>query len=72
MVNSPFDMYGMRQQPDSRGACVRIDMAVIAQNIRSIKAALGRDVRMMAVVKANAYGHGLLACGSENCGTLRR
>ena len=70
MVNSPFDMYGMRQQPDSRGACVRIDMAVIAQNIRSIKAALGRDVRMMAVVKANAYGHGLLAVAktAARCG----
>lgn len=70
MINSPFDMNKMRRQPDSRGACVRIDMSVIAENIQKIKAALGQNVRMMAVVKADAYGHGMQAVAqtASRCG----
>lgn len=45
--------------PDSRGTCVRIDLSAIAHNVQTLKKAMG-GVRMMAVVKANAYGHGLL------------
>ncbi|MFW6283979.1 MAG: alanine racemase [Desulfosalsimonas sp.] len=35
-----------------------IDLAAIAQNIRNLKAGLAGNVGLMAVVKANAYGHG--------------
>lgn len=42
---------------DSRGTCVRISLDAIALNTQKLKAAVG-GVRLMAVVKANAYGHG--------------
>ena len=46
--------------PDSRGTCLRVSLENIAHNARMLKQAVGPDVRMMAVVKANAYGHGLI------------
>ena len=39
----------MTVYPDSRGTCLRV-----------LKRAVGENVRMMAGVKANAYGHGLV------------
>ena len=50
----------MENVPDSRGTCLRVDLSAIAHNARALKQAVGPDVRMMAVVKANAYGHGLV------------
>ena len=44
-------------RPD-RPTWVHIDMEAIAYNVRRIKAIIGPDVALMAVVKANAYGHG--------------
>ena len=46
--------------PDSRGTCVRVDLHAIAHNVRAIRRELGENVQLMAVVKANAYGHGLI------------
>jgi len=46
--------------PDSRGTCLRVDLSAIAQNARVLKRRMGEQVRMMAVVKANGYGHGLV------------
>lgn len=37
---------------------VIIDLGALASNIRWIKARVGGDVALMAVLKANAYGHG--------------
>ena len=37
-----------------------VDLDAIAHNVRALKAHVGPDVEVMAVVKANAYGHGLL------------
>jgi Alr-MurF fusion protein len=37
---------------------VDIDTAALAGNIRLVKARIGADVALMAVVKADAYGHG--------------
>lgn len=70
VINRPFDAKEKRLQPDSRGMCVRVDLSVIAENIHKIRGMLNKNVRMMAVVKANAYGHGLLAVAqtAENCG----
>ncbi|MGH7360788.1 MAG: alanine racemase [Candidatus Methylomirabilales bacterium] len=49
-----------------------VDLGALAHNIRSIKALVGPGVRIMAVVKADAYGHGgvpvaraALATGAE-------
>lgn len=52
MINNPM--------PDSRGTCVRVDLEAIAHNARTLKKTVGDKVRMLAVVKANAYGHGLI------------
>ncbi|HQX56686.1 MAG TPA: alanine racemase [Pyrinomonadaceae bacterium] len=38
------------------------DLDALAFNYRSVRAFIGDDVRVMAVVKANAYGHGALQC----------
>ncbi|MFW6080306.1 MAG: alanine racemase [Desulfosalsimonas sp.] len=35
-----------------------IDLAAVSQNIRNLKASLAEGTRVMAVVKADAYGHG--------------
>ena len=35
-----------------------IDLDAIAHNVKAIRAHIGPDVALMAVVKANAYGHG--------------
>lgn len=37
---------------------VEIDLGALAANVRWLKARVGGDVAIMAVVKANAYGHG--------------
>lgn len=37
-----------------------IDMHAIRENYRLMKQRVGKDTRVMAVVKANAYGHGML------------
>lgn len=39
-----------------------IDLDALAFNMRSIRAKVGPDRRIGAVVKANAYGHGVLSC----------
>lgn len=41
-----------------------IDLDAIAENLAAVKAAVGPNVGVMAVVKANAYGHGAIAVGS--------
>ena len=37
-----------------------IDLGAIAHNVRILKQHVGPGVHVMAVVKANAYGHGAL------------
>ena len=46
---------GQRMAYPSR---VEIDLAALASNLRWIRARVAADVAIMAVVKANAYGHG--------------
>lgn len=41
-------------------AWAEIDLDIIAQNVREIKKLTGKRVEMMGVVKADAYGHGVL------------
>lgn len=37
---------------------IQVDLDAIAHNVRELKARIGECVQLMAVVKANAYGHG--------------
>ncbi|MFH1619336.1 MAG: alanine racemase [bacterium] len=38
--------------------CIEIDLSAIRHNLGLIKKSLNREVKLMAVVKADAYGHG--------------
>ena len=43
---------------DRRWAWVQVDLNAIRRNVSTVKHMIGRNVRLMAVVKADAYGHG--------------
>jgi len=49
-----------RQNLFGRPSFLRVDLDRLARNIRIIKKRLGQAVELMAVVKAEAYGHGAL------------
>ena len=38
--------------------CAEIDLDAIAYNMEQMKKRIGGDVRLIAVVKADGYGHG--------------
>ncbi len=46
--------------PEERPTWIEVDLEAIAHNCARIKALVGPDVAVMAVLKANAYGHGLV------------
>src|SRR3989344_1762190 len=46
-------------KPDSIRCWAEIDSRALAQNIRFIRKKIGKDRRIIAVIKANGYGHGL-------------
>jgi alanine racemase len=48
----------------SRPTWLEIDKMAIAYNTRRLKEIVGANVEVMAVVKANAYGHGAAAVGT--------
>ena len=48
--------------PDTRWAWVEVDQSALRHNVRAFRSALARGVRMMCVVKADAYGHGAVKC----------
>ena len=45
-----------------RPTWAEIDLDALAENLRVIRARVGREVSVMAAVKADAYGHGAVAC----------
>lgn len=56
-----------------RPAWVEVDLDALRANLQSIRQVVGLECELMAVVKANAYGHGLvpvaqhfLACGADS------
>jgi alanine racemase len=49
-------------QWSGRPCWAEIDLDALSHNVRAL-AARAAPVRLMAVVKANAYGHGAIACG---------
>src|SRR5262245_4388451 len=42
-----------------------IDLDRLAQNFHSSRKFIGEDLKYLAVVKANAYGHGAVACAQR-------
>lgn len=53
-----FDKRASDLMPQSR---LHIDLAALAHNVRSLKSMCPPDIALMAVVKANGYGHGAVA-----------
>jgi len=51
--------------PFYRDTWAEIDLGAISENVINIKKSLPESVEMMAVVKANAYGHGAVDVASE-------
>ena len=45
-----------------RPTFAEIDMDALRHNLRSAREFIGNEVKIMAVVKANAYGHGAIEC----------
>ncbi len=43
----------------TRPTVAELDLHALAHNLKGIRKKVGRDVKVMAVVKANAYGHGI-------------
>lgn len=50
--------------PSSRPTICRIDLGAIRYNLKAIKRLLPLHTEVMAVVKANAYGHGIVEASS--------
>jgi alanine racemase len=49
--------------PIGRPTVARIDLSNLTFNFKSVREFIGPDVRCMAVIKADAYGHGAVHCG---------
>jgi len=47
----------------SRPTWAEIDLDALAHNFQVIRKTVGPDVKVLAAVKANAYGHGAVECG---------
>lgn len=52
----------LRSRGDGRPTWAEINLTALAANFRAIKDRVGPDIKVMAVVKANAYGHGAIHC----------
>jgi len=62
----------------SKNIWAEIDLAAISHNIKQLKSLLDPEVKMLTAVKANAYGHGMIAvaetalkCGADMLGVAR-
>ncbi len=63
--------YSTPENIDSlRPSFLEINLDAFNDNFQTIKGIIGSDVALLAVVKANAYGHGLVEIGfqAEKCG----
>src|SRR5438067_363197 len=59
VINSnPYRSEAHGQRP----TWAEIDLNGLAANLRTVRRVVGPDVQVMAVVKADAYGHGAVAC----------
>src|SRR6266446_8285291 len=55
-------MTGLVDKIGGRPTWAEIDLDALAGNLRAIRERVGREVKVMAAVKADAYGHGALRC----------
>jgi len=64
-VLSPTRTYPSAGVPDdlARPLWADVDLSAVTHNIDALKTRAGRPVRMIVPVKANAYGHGIVAVG---------
>jgi alanine racemase len=60
MIHSVLEDESIALRPTS----VHVDLAAMRRNVEAVKARVG-GARIMAIVKANAYGHGLLRTSKE-------
>ncbi len=63
-ASASFDPDRLRAIPsaDRRWSWVEIDLNAIRRNAAAVKHRIGSHCRLMAVVKADAYGHGAVRC----------
>lgn len=50
---------------NGRPTWAEINLSALAANFRAIKDRVGPDIKVMAVVKADAYGHGAIRCAQR-------
>ena len=60
MSESSFS--GRAAMSGHRPTWAKVDTDALAANFHVVKNHVGPDVKVMAVVKANAYGHGAVEC----------
>src|SRR5215471_17532122 len=53
---------GSMSQSSGRPTWAEIDLEALAHNFHVIRERVGSDVKVLAAVKANAYGHGAVEC----------
>lgn len=53
----------MEQLKEVRPVRLEIDLDNLTNNIKEIRRHVGDSTLIMAIVKANAYGHGAAICG---------
>ena len=55
----------MTQYPLKRACWLEISLDNMRDNFMAYKKMVGDEIKVMPAVKANAYGHGIVACGKE-------
>lgn len=60
-INAPSDPNSLSFLVSRQRAWVEIDLAALAHNVKQVTSLLAPQTKLMAVVKADAYGHGAVA-----------
>ncbi len=55
----------MREEDAVRPAAAGVDLDALARNYREVARRVGPDIKVIASVKADAYGHGAVACAER-------
>jgi len=54
-----------KSRENGRPTWAEIDLAALAHNLRAIRNHVGDEAKILAAVKANAYGHGAIECARK-------
>lgn len=68
MKDSPFTPHLNVEPTAQRPTWAEIDLDALAANFHLVRELVGAGVKIMAVVKANAYGHGAVRCAQRLAG----